>query len=262
MLTWASPRLARWTPIARTAGSPPPDSRTRRAMARAAATSAVASTALKATRKKRAPITVAPAVGWTRAGPKSGAQAGSASFAGQPLEAAAADLRKGRPLRPPRRPLVEVDREPEAPRHLRREPLGRRHRRRHRRIPQGDERHHVHRAHPRVNPLMPGEVDLGERRLVERAGAPGGAPPARRPGSAPNGCGRDRTRRRAAAPPASEDAAAASRATTSGRRPSLTLGTHSRAEHGCAQSTVGRRKHPLLRYGSIFQNQHESQRQR
>ena len=88
--------------MARTAGSPPPDSRTRRAMARATATSAVSSTALKAIRKKRAPITVTPAVGWTRAGPKSGAQAGSASFAGKPLEAAAPDRRPG-PSAPGRR---------------------------------------------------------------------------------------------------------------------------------------------------------------
>ena len=48
--------------MARTAGRPPPDSRTRRAMARATATSGVSRTALKAMRKKRAPITVTPAI--------------------------------------------------------------------------------------------------------------------------------------------------------------------------------------------------------
>ncbi len=202
MLTWARPRLARKTPRARTAGSPPPDSRTLRATARATATSAVSSTALKAIRKKRAPITVTPAVGWTRAGPKSGAQAGSAIRAGKPSKPprrmSASRARSGRA----RRALVEVDRQPEASGHLAGEILGRGHRHLHRRIPQGDERHHVDRPHPRVNPFVPGEVDLGERRLVEGEQRVRAGPRRRRPGSAPSGCGRDRTRRRAAGRPA------------------------------------------------------------
>ncbi len=86
--------------MARTAGNPPPDSRTRRAMARATATSGVSSSTLKAIRKNRAPITVTPAVGCTRAGPKSGAQAGSAIFSPKPSKpprrTSASRVRSGR----------------------------------------------------------------------------------------------------------------------------------------------------------------------
>ena len=102
---------------------------------------------------------------------------------------------------------------------------------------------------------MPGEVDLGERRLVEREEprwSPSGSPArvsTERLWSGSEETSSSRT-------PGGEDAAAASRATTSGRRPSLTLGTHSREQHGW-ECTVGRRKHPLLRYVSIFQNHHK-----
>ena len=196
--------------MARTAGSPPPDSRTRRAMARATATSAVASTALKAIRKKRAPTTVTPAVGWTRGRPEVRRPGGIGqlgrrspskpprrmSASRRPLRHAAPPAHRGRPGGRSARATSAPSRSAAATAAA----MGV--------SAQGDERRDVDRPHPRVDPLMPGEVDLGERRLVEGEEPLRGAPPARRPGSAPSGCGRDRTRRRAAAPPATDDAAA------------------------------------------------------
>src|SRR5213596_308779 len=56
METWTSLRLASNTPIARTSGRPPEDSRTATAMAFARATSSDSSTALKATSGVRTPL--------------------------------------------------------------------------------------------------------------------------------------------------------------------------------------------------------------
>ena len=162
MLTWARPRLARKTPSARTAGSPPPDSRTLRATARATDTSGVSSTALKAMRKNRAPITVDP----RRAEVRSLLRVGEPGR--ETLEAAAPDVGQQAPAGLPGRTLVEEDRQAEAVRHLGGQVLRRGHGRLHGRIPQGDERHHVHGPDPGMDAFVVGQVDFGQRGCVER----------------------------------------------------------------------------------------------
>src|SRR5687767_1199617 len=91
METWAMPYSSMYQPIALTAlrvpgmllgGSPRPLSRTSNATALARRVDVVLRLTLKATRKSRAPITVAPERGLNSAGPKSGFQAGSASLVG------------------------------------------------------------------------------------------------------------------------------------------------------------------------------------
>ena len=72
MLTWARRPPSIEKPSARTCMSPPFFSRTALAIALATRTSGVARLALNATRKRRAPTAVAPAVGWRDSGPKSG----------------------------------------------------------------------------------------------------------------------------------------------------------------------------------------------
>ena len=77
MLTWARRPPSIEKPRARTCLRPPLCSRIERAIARAIRTSPVFRLALNATRNRRAPTAVAPAVGWMRGGPKSGARSGS-----------------------------------------------------------------------------------------------------------------------------------------------------------------------------------------
>src|SRR3990170_8397965 len=76
METCTRPRSARANPFARTARNPPSRSRISRAIRFATSTSVVRRFTFQATRTGRAPTITAPAVGWSRRGPKSGARSG------------------------------------------------------------------------------------------------------------------------------------------------------------------------------------------
>jgi len=112
--------------MALTQGNPPEEKRMVLAILFAMATSGVLRLMLQAMRNLRAPTTVAPALGCTRASPTSGARSGFVYLLAQTLELAAADVLEVHAIRTARRRFIEVDGDGEAApnllRHLLRQP--------------------------------------------------------------------------------------------------------------------------------------------
>ena len=112
--TCARPRAGRSRPIARTPGSPPPDSRSSAAICRASSTSSVARSTLNATSGGRAVTSVAPVRGSIARGPKSGLSSPSAIRARERLGPPAADVGALTARRVGGERAVEEDGHPEA----------------------------------------------------------------------------------------------------------------------------------------------------
>ena len=85
-------------PFAWTAGRPPPDSRTRRAIRFASSTSSESRLMFQAMRNGRAPTAIAPARGCIRAGPKSGSRPFVRDLVAEPLVPAPPDVGEADPV--------------------------------------------------------------------------------------------------------------------------------------------------------------------
>src|SRR3989304_2281738 len=178
--TCTIPRSFRAKPFARTYFSPPLDSRIACAIFFATWMSGVPRFTLNAISGARAPTTLAPAVGWSCLGPKSGARSGVVLISSRgPLDPPLPDVRQRPSLRPRRSLLIEVHGDLQLPRDALADRAGNRDAFLHRDPRYGDERAHVERADPRMLAPVDREVDqrdglLGaaERGLCDRLPVP------------------------------------------------------------------------------------------
>ena len=175
----------------------------------------------------RAPITDAPAARMRRRRAVVGRPCRLRHLRRQPFELAAPDIFEVLARRIRRRVFVQEDRQREPRRHVGGNRLRQLHALRHRHAFDRNERHHVDGAHARMFALVRAQVDVGKRALEQHRNAGGqrrGVAGQREDRAVVRGVGLHVEHAQARAPPRARRPCAAM---TSGRRPSLTFGTHS-----------------------------------
>ncbi len=154
------PRSSSAIPIALTKRNPPELWRMALAIFFATSSRSVARLMLKAMSGIRAPMTMAPAAGCGRGGPKSGAHSGARHLRRQPFELATSDVLEVAAGRRRGRLFVEEDRNLESGGDFGRGVLRKRDALGHRDAVDRHERHDIHGAEPRMLASVRAEIDV------------------------------------------------------------------------------------------------------